>query len=326
VNADAIPGPQACPVSGRAIPCTTSSRATFGALARIASRGLDAARQARRERAAARPGQACKVARGLEDIVTVMCRYCADITTVLRSLPGQKRTPSPWLLACARARQSMRNAAAFLQADRAGTGRPCTPAGDLAAAAVALAAGRDLLQTHFAGGSDGGRQDRSEWAPVITSPPVIRALLLEVGLWARKTAVYGEQALARSGTGGERPMLSAACQWLRKADWAVRAAHRASPVAVADVELLYAIPANMLPARRLPAVGEPLPGLCQGASDSAERARHAARFAADEAAWSAALTAESGRGTGSQPTPADLFQRRRLRLPTWPCGPGVWPT
>ena len=46
-------------------------------------------------------------------------------------------------------------------------------------------AGRDLLHTHFATGRDGARLARSEWAPVITSAPVTRALLLELGQWAR---------------------------------------------------------------------------------------------------------------------------------------------
>ena len=41
----------------------------------------------------------------------------------------------------------------------------------------ARAAGRDLLHTHFSTGPDGSRAGRSEWAPVVTSVPVTRALL-----------------------------------------------------------------------------------------------------------------------------------------------------
>ena len=38
--------------------------------------------------------------------------------------------------------------------------------------------GRDLLRTHFTIGLDGRQKDHSDWAPVISSVPVTRALLL----------------------------------------------------------------------------------------------------------------------------------------------------
>jgi hypothetical protein len=57
-------------------------------------------------------------------------------------------------------------------------------------------------------------QDRSEWAPVISSGPVARALLLlELGLWARRTAARGSLIAlpgpaAGRGTGDERHQLT----------------------------------------------------------------------------------------------------------------------
>src|SRR5256884_3831914 len=60
----------------------------------------------------------------------------------------------------------------------------------LSAAAGFLAAGRDLLQTHFATGPGGTRERRSYWAPVITSPPVTAALLGEIAGCALRLAPW----------------------------------------------------------------------------------------------------------------------------------------
>ena len=93
---------------------------------------------------------------------------------------------------------------------RPGYRRAADPAARrLDAAAGALAAGRDLLHTHVAVRPDGSRLERSEWAPVVTSVPVARALLLELGLWAGRIAEQGSRVAlpgpaVRRGTGGER--------------------------------------------------------------------------------------------------------------------------
>jgi hypothetical protein len=79
---------------------------------------------------------------------------------------------------------------------------------------------------------DGSPVDCSEWAPVVTSEPVARALLLELGLWARRTAEQGARIAlpgpgARRSTAAEREQLNTVCQWLQVLDSAVRAAqHR----------------------------------------------------------------------------------------------------
>ena len=84
---------------------------------------------------------------------------------------------------------------------------------------MSLTTGRDLLQTHFALGIDGGRQHRSEWALVIVSPTATRALLAEIGSLSRKIARQGaDLALAGSqpsqNNAEARRALNAACQWL----------------------------------------------------------------------------------------------------------------
>jgi len=89
----------------------------------------------------------------------------------------------------------------------------------LSEAARWLRIGRDLLHTHFAPGAQGGRRHRSEWALVVTSDALRRALLMEIALFARIAAGQcSELALSRyagvSGDGQARRRLNAACQWL----------------------------------------------------------------------------------------------------------------
>src|SRR5262249_48926405 len=73
------------------------------------------------------------------------------------------------------------------------------------AATASLAAGRDLLRTHIAARPDGTQMDRSEWAQVVTSAPVARALLLELGLWARRAAAHAAPARRAPQRPGARP-------------------------------------------------------------------------------------------------------------------------
>jgi hypothetical protein len=158
--------------------------------------------------------------------------------------------------------------------------------------------GRDLLHTHFRIGPDGTRRDHSEWAQVITSAPVTRALLLQVGSWARQIAPQGtalalSRAPAQRGTEEARRQLNAACQWLWVLHSVVQAAHRQDPVSAEDARLLEAIPVNEPPARHAPDGTETIQDLSQGTVGSAERVRHIARLLAPQADWSPGLTADS---------------------------------
>jgi hypothetical protein len=62
-------------------------------------------------------------------------------------------------------------------------------------AATALGAGRDLLQSHFRTDPHGARLDHSGWAPVITSPAIARAQLVEIASLARHAASVAEAPL-----------------------------------------------------------------------------------------------------------------------------------
>ena len=128
--------------------------------------------------------------------------------------------------------------------------------------------------------------------------PVTRALLVELGLWARRIAEQGARLAlpgpaARHGTGEEWYRLNAACQWLWVLDSAVQAAQRHQPVSADEIRLLHAIPVNALRPRCIPGGTETITSLCQGTISTAERIRRAATIAVPDAIWSPALTADS---------------------------------
>lgn len=112
----------------------------------------------------------------------------------------------------------------------------------LAAASIALAAGRDLLHTHFVMEPGGLIRGRSEWAPAITSASVTRALTSEIARWSvtlasftsRLAASAALQALPRGpGTAAWEEAcqeLASASQWLRAVDAACRAGRAAAQV------------------------------------------------------------------------------------------------
>jgi hypothetical protein len=167
----------------------------------------------------------------------------------------------------------------------------------LDAAADSLRAGRDLLQTHFTLTIDSSRQPRSEWAPVVASPRAARALLLDMAAMARRIAPVGEELALSSSweptTAAVCRRLNPACQWLRALNSSIRAAHAREPVTAADTMLLHAIPVNVLPPRRVPEAGDPVPVLCEGVIVSAERVRHLAWRSAEQAKWSPGMSAAS---------------------------------
>jgi hypothetical protein len=130
-------------------------------------------------------------------VVTILGRYTQDTATAFRDVPHRTPGPSgPWSRAQAEALDALAAAAGFLL--RPAVGKPVWPAARSASPlarrldemATVLAAGRDLLHTHFAPGPQ-GRVHRSAWAPIITSEQVNRALLAELGALARPVARYG---------------------------------------------------------------------------------------------------------------------------------------
>ena len=227
---------------------------------------------------------------------TMMRRYVGDIAAA-----GTGVRDGPWADAIARARA----ATALIPGRSRREADPAQvfPAGSFAARldgyATALTYGRDLLHTHLATTPDGQRRALSDWAPVISSAPVNRALL--TGLADHARAIAGQLAgLPLAGTpdpetGAAWQRLHGAAGQLRELDAAVQAAQWQGPVPAEHRQLLEAIPVNLTPAVRMPPPDATISDLCAGIISITQRANQARRELAARAAWSPELTADSMR-------------------------------
>lgn len=248
------------------------------------------------------------ITRGLYRLVVVMSRYCDDLAPCDEIEASSRNDLRPWERAVLDAGTALRLAEDCLRrgADETVGDQPAMPSRQarlLAAATTELTAGRDLLETHRATDSSGLWGGRSEWSPVVTSLPITRALGNEIARWSRQLAPFTAQ-LASSAVSYGRPRapgrefvtaldaeLSNASQWLRAAGAAVRPALEIDPVRAADTELLYAIPAAMVPPRHRPGTAaEPVAELCRGITVSAFRLRDAMQGSKEQARWSPDVT------------------------------------
>jgi hypothetical protein len=129
------------------------------------------------------------VVHDLHRLVAVMSHHLDDLAPCDEVEASNWAGLHAWERAVIDAAVAMRAAAACLRRGAAESRDQASSATSwrarhLAAAAANLAAGRDLLHTHCAPGQDGMIQDRSEWAPVVTSLPVTRALANEITRWS----------------------------------------------------------------------------------------------------------------------------------------------
>jgi hypothetical protein len=244
------------------------------------------------------------VIRELGRLAGTLARYLGDLVIPDEFDPALSEPLIPEAGAAADAKLALRWAAGSLRPDAittedtgAGDGHPVVS--HLSAAADLLAAGRDLLQTHFASDPSGARIRTSYWAPVITSWPVTAALLADLASHLRQLAPWAAH-LALTGTQdpgaptSDSLALQAASRWMQIAGAGVQAAQR-QPVPAEARQLLAAIPANIPPAPRPPDETEPVPSLCEGVTITAERLRHAALTSAARARWSPDTTSVSWR-------------------------------
>jgi hypothetical protein len=214
----------------------------------------------------------------------------------------------PWERAVVDAGTALRKAGDCLNLDAGaasiGDHRPGDGvAGCLASAATSLTVGRDLVHAHLTTAPDDLWDHRSPWAPVVTSPPVTRALLGEVARWSRQLAlVAAALAPARPSDASagvlNRSALQGAAAWLWEVGVAVTPAQVADPVTADDWGLLRAIPAARRPGRVVPDGRESVAELCAGVPVTAERLR-AAVFDRAERARRALATADVWRWTAT---------------------------
>jgi len=231
---------------------------------------------------------------GLDRLVATMSRYLNDLALpddfTPASTDAELRAALDARLALRRAAASLHPAAAAVREAGADDAHPA--AGYLSSANSYLAAGADLLQTHFTTGPAGQRDGSTWWAAVITSPPVTAALVAELAACSRPLGAWTAQ-LSRTGSlyaglpATASRGLRAASWWLRTAASTGHAAHRLEPPS-AGRRLLLGIPAGFPPPRQPPSNAERVPELCAGITLTAERLRHAARAFAGRASWSPA--------------------------------------
>jgi hypothetical protein len=246
----------------------------------------------------------------LHRLVTVMSLYLEDLAPCDEVEAAGRADLHVWERAVIDAGAALRIAADCLSrsaADLGPGGPPDEPvpsgARHLTAAAAELAAGRDLLHTHIALGPDRLAHERSEWAPVVMSLPVTRALANEIAACSARLAPFtawlagvatphisrrlADQLFVLS----PREELASASLWLRAAGAALSPALDADPVRAADAELLGEIPAAFPPQRQpLGPAAESVTELCDGITVSASRLRAAVHRGQDRASWSPDVT------------------------------------
>ena len=229
-------------------------------------------------------------------VAAVMRRYAGDITNA-----GGGVRNGLWADATASARTATTLIIGGLRQEAAPA--PVFPAGSLASRldgyATALTYGRDLLHTHLATTADGERRALSDWAPVISSAALNRALL--AGLADHGQAIAGQltglrlAAAADPDTVAAWQRLQGAAGHLRELGAAVQAAQWQAPVPPEHRRLLEAIPVNVTPVVQVPSPEASVSDLCAGIISTAQRANQARRELAARAAWSPELTADSMR-------------------------------
>jgi hypothetical protein len=241
--------------------------------------------------------------RELHRVVTAMARYLDDRVPI-HAIDITHRTDLPrWDRAVLNAHAALRQAADSLSNTAGLAGHHDLepsggPAPYLAAAAAFLDTGRDLLHTHATTTPDDQWEPRSDWACVVISTPVTRALVSEVARWSRDLAPVAEALAADRGKeltvcGG----LQAATHWLWMAEAAVRAVQATEPVTPDERRLLRAIPAAHSPPRQPLSGAEHITELCAGITTTAERLRATTFGTAPRAGWAPGTTADTWRWT-----------------------------
>ena len=217
-------------------------------------------------------------------VVVVLGRYARDLAAPVTESRQRRDPESPWQQAAAAAHRELNQAARYLTPPATpkrnlGTRPSAGTARQMDGAAVMLQAGRELLETHVGRRPDGTPIHRTEWAPALTSPPLRRALLLEVADLAARVAATSDQIAAAPGwrgAPGPRHALREAGHHLRGVAESVQVASQHEPVPAAQRELLHAVPGSALPPRRLPGRSHDIAGLREGTIVTAQRIRRAA--------------------------------------------------
>jgi len=241
-------------------------------------------------------------------LAATLSRFLADFAPYSMAEAITSDDLDPQVRVAVVAREVLQLASASLRADDAAAGErwegPAGVAAELEAAGTTLAAGRDLLGTHFTTSDSGARLVRTDWSVVIVSAPVTGALLDEVAQWVQQLGLLTARLSAAGAADAAVPAavsqkLAEGCRGLLAAGAALATERGSRSAAGSDAELLHAIPAGFRPERRAPGDAETAGELAEGVAVSAARLRFIARDAADGATWSPAMTADSWRWTAT---------------------------
>jgi hypothetical protein len=247
------------------------------------------------------------VIRELDRLISILARYLGDMTLAgefPQGPPGED--PAGGSRAVLDARIALRRSAQVLH--HAASSMSEMDAGDLhqaawhlARGASQLAAGRDLLHTHFSNDpSTGTRIRASTWAKVIHSAPVTDALLAEIGGLAAKLAPWMVRLSLESSPGTAMPAVAGLTfhdsgRWLWAAALRLETRSHQDPSAREGRRVLAAIPANLPPAHRPLTAQTTVPGLCEDVITTAARLQYGAAAFARAAHWSPQATSASWR-------------------------------
>ena len=206
------------------------------------------------------PGQVEDTAAALRAVAIALTRHVAEARATLTSHASTNRARhAPWAQAATQVSEALASATACLAAVPADPSHTAQlgqqdAAGSLRTAATSITLARDLLATHLASRPDGTRTARtgSEWAPLVTSPQLAKALLYDLAGWARHAAAAASQTAVTGTTrsAAARRDLATASHRLWDLDDAVRTAHHREPVTLAEHQLLHAISARHIPEPR----------------------------------------------------------------------------
>jgi hypothetical protein len=239
-----------------------------------------------------------------------LTRYLADIAPYGMAEAITSPALDAWSQAVVDAREALRLAEATLRPPDdldqgvAGSGAADPLVRWLGEAAGLLAAGRDLLRSHFGTDTQDEWTKRSDWAAVVNSVPVTRALVAAVAGWSQQlscamarlsVAAAGDRSIPLSAHQG----LASASHLLVTASAMLWAGQRSDPASAADGELLAAVPVNVLDLRDPQWEAETDAELAAGVAASAARLRQIAWVSADWSAWSPAMTADSWQWTAT---------------------------
>ncbi len=264
----------------------SDTRARFGDLLTLARRHLRAAAESP---STVTPGRdRAELSLELSHLAAVLARYTGDATRIIGQLPDWRIADvNYWDRAALEADDALHSAATQLARypdDYSDRGTHSSAAQNVAAAARALTAGRDLLHSHLATDADGAWRPRSPWAAALATPAVTHAILTEAGSLARAAGDLGQRSESSAGVGAatsEDERRRSGYYWLIQADASISAAHRHEPALRDHQELLAQIPVNMMPDRPGRRLRASVPDLCAAIVASAERVRHAAWQTAD---------------------------------------------